>query len=150
MQLSLQLMCLPNSLLTQLPLLVRGSKGRSASSVETADILVPSALHDVTCFNCQKKGHFQRVCRGRALTLSPKRTLAATWNSTIPMVSAAVMPSSLTKSTTVISINRFNGKALVDSGSSESFIHPKLAQPPFLSTLLPVQYRWQLPLWRLK
>ena len=32
-------------LLAQLPLLLQGSKGRSASSVETADILVPSALH---------------------------------------------------------------------------------------------------------
>ena len=40
-----QLMCLPNSLLTQLPLLLRGSKGRSASSVETTDILFPSDLY---------------------------------------------------------------------------------------------------------
>ena len=44
------------------------------------------------------------------------------------MISAAVVPPSLTKSTTVVSINGFNAITLVDSGSSESFIHPKLAE----------------------
>ena len=51
-----------------------------------------------------------------------------TYNLTIAMVSAAVVPPSLTKSTTVVSINGFKAKALVYSGSSESFIHPKLAE----------------------
>ena len=39
----------------------------------------------------------------------------------------ALLPS-LTKSTTVVSINGFMAKVLVDSGSSESFIHPKLVE----------------------
>ncbi len=82
---------------------------------------------DVTCSNCRKKGHFQRVCRGRSPTQSP-RTLAVTCNLTIAMVPADVVPSFLTKSTTVVSINGFKAKAFVDSGSSESFIHPKLAE----------------------
>ena len=105
---------------------------------------------DVTCSNCQKKGHFQRVCRGRTPTLSPKRTSAATWNSTIPIVSAAVVLLSLTKSTTVVSINGFNAKALVDSGSSESFIHPKLAESasllvyPTTSTISMATSSWRL------
>ena len=91
---------------------------------------------DVTCSSCRKKGHFQRVCHGRDPTLSPKKTSAATWNSTIAMVSAAVAPQSLTKSTTVVSINGFNAKALVDSGSSENFIHPKLGEPASLLVYL--------------
>ena len=45
------------------------------------------------------------------------------WQPTI----AAASPS-LAKSTTTVSINGYEAKALVDSGSSESFIHPKLVK----------------------
>ena len=73
------------------------------------------------------------VCRGRAPTLSPKRTPATMCNPTIAMVSAAAVPPPLTKLTTVVSINGYKAKALVDSGSSESFIHPKLTESASLS-----------------
>ena len=145
-------MCLPNSLLTQLPLLLQGSKGRNGSSVETADILVPCALHVMLhALTAGKRGTSNGFVMEGLLRLSPKRTSAAMWNSTIAMVSATVVPPSLTKSTTVVSINGFNAKVLVDSGSSESFIHPKLAE---LASLLVYPTtstnRWQLLLWRLK
>lgn len=40
--------------------------------------------------------------------------------------SPAEVPQSLAKSTTTVSVDGFEAKALVDSGSSESFIHPGL------------------------
>ena len=89
---------------------------------------------DVTCSNCREKWHFQRVCHGRAPTLSPKRTSAATLNSTIAMVSAAVVPPSLTKSTTVVSINGFNAKrSLIVEAWKASFIPSSVS----LSSCLP-------------
>ena len=129
MWLSLQLMCLPNSLLTQLPLLLQGSKGRSASSVETADILVPSALHVMLhALTAGKRGTSKGfVMEGLLRCLQREHRLLRG----IRLLRWSLLqwcPPSLTKSTTVVSINGFNAKALVDSGSSESFIHPKLAE----------------------
>lgn len=73
---------------------------------------------DATCSKCQKKGHFQKVCRGGA----PRSTLP--WqgegNPTLTSISAAV-PQSLVKSTIMVSIDGKETKALINSGSSESF-----------------------------
>ena len=78
---------------------------------------------DATCSKCQKKGHFKKVCHGSAPQLSAEGTSAAMWQ---PMIAAA--SPLLAKSTTTVSINGYEAKALVDSGSSESFIHPKLVK----------------------
>ena len=82
---------------------------------------------DATCSKCQKKGHFQEVCRGGAPPSTTRGASAATWNPTLATISAAV-PQSLVKSTITVSIKGRDVKALVDSGSSESFIHPKLVE----------------------
>ena len=52
------------------------------------------------------------------------------------MIPAAVVPLSLTKSMTVVSISGFKAKAVVGSGSSESFIHLKLAESASLLVYL--------------
>ena len=83
----------------------------------------PAPARDATCSKCQKKGHFKKVCRGSAPQLSAEGTSAAMWR---PMISAA--SPSLAKSTTTVSINGYEAKALVESGSSKSFIHPKLVK----------------------
>ena len=61
------------------------------------------------CSNCQKKGHFKKVCHGSAPQLSAEGTSAAMWR---PMIAAA--SPSLAKSTTTVSINSYEAKALVD------------------------------------
>ena len=60
--------------------------------------------------------------------LSSKVTSATMCNPTIAIVTAAVVPPPLSKSTTVKSLNGFETKALIDSGNLESFIHPKLVK----------------------
>ena len=96
--------------------------------METTDIVVPSALHVMLhALTAGKWGTSKGfVMEGLLLCLQREHRLLR--NPTIAMVSAEVMPPSLTKSTTVVSINGFKAKSLVDSGSSESFIHPKLAE----------------------
>ena len=49
------------------------------------------------------------------------------WQPTLTTISAEV-PQSLTKSTTMVSIDGFEASALIDSGSCESFIHPRLVK----------------------
>ena len=56
-----------------------------------------------------------------------KGTAAALWYPTFVTVSAAA-PQSLVKSMTLVSIDGLKAKALIDSGSSESFIHPELVK----------------------
>ena len=56
-----------------------------------------------------------------------KGTSAAMCYPTLATVSAAA-PQSLVKSTTLVSIDGLKAKALIDSGSSESFIHPELVK----------------------
>ena len=81
---------------------------------------------DVICMKCQKKGHFMKVCRGKSST--PKTGVsAALWSPTFATVSASA-PGSLLKSSATVNVNGWQVKALFDSGSSESFIHPSLVE----------------------
>ena len=82
---------------------------------------------DATCSKCRKKGHFQNVCRSGDPSQSEGRTSAAMWRPTLATISAEV-PQSLTKSTTTVSVDGFEATVLIDSGSSESFIHPGLVK----------------------
>lgn len=79
---------------------------------------------DATCSNCGKRGHYKKVCRSSpsasasAATTSNSPTLATTCSSTSSAVNATV-------SITVV------GKtcnALVDTGSSETFISKAIAE----------------------
>ena len=90
---------------------------------------------DATCSKCRKKGHFQKVCRSGAPRQSEGRTSAAMWQPTLATISAEV-PQSLTKSTIIVSVDGFEATALIDSGSSESFIHPGLVKSAALHVYL--------------
>ena len=79
--------------------------------------------HDAVCSNCQKKGHFAKVCCGRKI--SKNKISAAAWSPTLATVGA---PESLSKSLGTVIIEGLEVKALFNSGSTESFIHPRLVE----------------------
>ena len=107
---------------------------------------------DEGCRRCSKKGHFAKVCRsnpatpGRdGITSATFPTLAAVSSRTPPVllkskdgITAATFPTLaavssrtppvLLKSSTMVTINGEEVRALVDSGSTESFIHPDLVK----------------------
>ena len=89
---------------------------------------------DAVCSNCQKKGHFRKVCRSGASSSMIKGTSAAMWP-TLVAVTASV-PTLLTKSAALVTVNGLETKALVDSGSPESFIHPRLVKAAALRVYL--------------
>ena len=78
---------------------------------------------DAVCSNCQKKGHFAKVCRGRKI--SKNNVSAAAWS---PILATVGAPESLSKSLGTVIIEGLEVKALFDSGSTESFIHPRLVE----------------------
>ena len=73
-----------------------------------------------TCGNCGKKGHYAKVCRSPA-----KPTSAA-----VPLLASvsAASPRCLEKAVCSITINGSKARALVDTGSSESFVSEALVQ----------------------
>ena len=89
---------------------------------------------DAVCSNCQKKGHLRKVCHSGASSSMEKGTSAAMWP-TLAAVTASVPPS-LTKSATPVTVNGLETKVLVDSGSSESFLHPWLVKSAALCVYL--------------
>ena len=72
---------------------------------------------DANCNKCHRKGHYAKVCRSAAATTTTANcaTLAAT-------------PSVLRKAVTKISIEGTEVDGLIDSGSSETFIHPDVIE----------------------
>ncbi|GFX32209.1 putative retrovirus-related pol polyprotein from transposon opus [Trichonephila clavipes] len=75
---------------------------------------------DVTCRNCGKKGHYQRVCKSRPVrnssnVVASSNTLAAILGST----------HSLQKSIIKALVNNIQLSALIDTGSSLSFLNEK-------------------------
>ena len=83
---------------------------------------------DAICMKCQKKGHFVKVCLGKAAVKPISSNSAAVWFPTLATVTPPVNPASLSKSSAMVSLNGFKVKALFDSGSGESFIHPSLVE----------------------
>ena len=79
---------------------------------------------DGICSNCQKREHFAKFCRGRKI--SKNKVSAAAWSPTLATVGGA--PESLLKSSGTVNIEGLKVKALFDSGSIESFIHPRLVE----------------------
>ena len=65
---------------------------------------------DAVCSNCQKKGYFAKVCRGRKI--SKNKISAAAWSPTLATVGA---PESLSKSQGTVIIEGLEVKALFDS-----------------------------------
>ncbi|KAK4326762.1 hypothetical protein Pmani_002779 [Petrolisthes manimaculis] len=76
------------------------------------------------CHKCQKMGHFSKVCRSpsasASVTISDRATLAT--------ITSAAAPGVLSKAVVSILVNGTKIDGLIDSGSSESFIHPDLVK----------------------
>ena len=72
---------------------------------------------DAYCYKCKKKGHFQRVCKSVAPQAS-YIALASTKHT---------VAKSLKKACIDVLINGKSCEALIDSGSTHNFIHPKVA-----------------------
>ena len=83
------------------------------------------------CFNCQKVGHFAKVCYRKRLvpsTGSAKKISASIQpHSTIATVSNKV-PTSLEKAAATVTINGNQVKALFYSCSSENFVNSRFAR----------------------
>lgn len=79
-----------------------------------------------TCQLCSKKGHFASVCRSKQ-NLNAITNEDNSENMDVFAISAA-SPSSLLKSTISVSINNYKADALIDTGSSLSFINEELAR----------------------
>ena len=78
------------------------------------------------CRQCSKKGHFAKVCRSNPTTPGRDGITSATFP-TLAAVSSRTPPV-LLKSSTMVTINGEEVRALVDSGSTESFIHSNLVK----------------------
>ena len=76
---------------------------------------------DAICNKCQKKGHYAKVCRSSQAPTGA--TTAATYRPTLASVTSA-----LSKAMIKILINGSQADGLIDSGSSESFIHPNIVK----------------------
>ena len=72
---------------------------------------------DLECFNCGKKGHFARACRSR----NRFGTCSLAHNSMLSGVVAG-SPKGLQSSVVQATVNGIKVQALIDSGSSESYI----------------------------
>lgn len=70
------------------------------------------------CKSCGKKGHFQRVC----LSTPSSKHNSSTANSVLSAVFVAAAPTSLSNAVVRISANGVRLNALVDTGSSDSYI----------------------------
>ena len=83
---------------------------------------------DATCKSCQKRGHFAKVCRSNPVGSQFEQGSAAA--SVYPTLAAvpSSTPPTLLKSSSKVTINGVSARALVDSCSTESFIHPHLAE----------------------
>lgn len=80
------------------------------------------------CQLCSKKGHFANVCRSKQTQSANAVTDDNIQrDDTLSAISAA-SPSSLRKATSPITINGFKAEALIDTGSSVSFINKSLVE----------------------
>ncbi|GFT01876.1 putative retrovirus-related pol polyprotein from transposon opus [Trichonephila clavipes] len=98
---------------------------------------------DVTCRNSGKKGHYQRVCKSR-----PGRNSSNVVASSNTLVAISGSTHCLQKSIIKALVNNIQLSALIDTGSSLSFLNEKhaakckLKVEPYLG-----KYPWQTPLW---
>ena len=81
-----------------------------------------------TCFSCGKIGHFSRLCWSN--NGSEKRFKSTNQSAAFSLVSltSTACPGSLLRSAILVNLNGKNLTALVDSGSSESYINSKVSK----------------------
>lgn len=83
---------------------------------------------DATCKRCQKRGHSAKVCRSNpAGSQLEQGSAAASVYPTLAAVPSSTPPT-LLKSSSKVTIDGVSARALIDSCSTESFIHPHLAE----------------------
>ena len=80
-------------------------------------------VRDATCRNCGKKGHFGKVCMSKANA----STTAAVFSPTICSITAPC-PNSLSQASVNVSVNGNTLPALINLGSSDSFISQTVAE----------------------
>ncbi|PIK34785.1 hypothetical protein BSL78_28388 [Apostichopus japonicus] len=85
---------------------------------------------DEDCNNCGKKGHFWKMCRSSQNANSQRASTASALFDRPTIASAGT---SLTRSMIEIKVNGKIANCLVDSGSTDSFIHPDLVEKLGLS-----------------
>ena len=79
------------------------------------------SARNAICFNCRKKGHFSKVCRGKAQTNSTAATLdqsICVIQSASPCLAHAIMTATM---------NDHEVSVIIDSESSISYINKKTA-----------------------
>ncbi|KAI8432558.1 hypothetical protein MSG28_013553 [Choristoneura fumiferana] len=84
------------------------------------------------CQLCSRKGHFANVCRSINATNNAVAAEESAVDSDDSEVAAnaisAASPSSLSKATIPVTLNNYHADALIDTGSSVSFIDEKIAR----------------------
>ena len=85
---------------------------------------------DVDCNKCGKKGDFNKVCKSAKSANNSTETMASTiFQRTLASITSGhAGHSGLSKSTCTISIHNNNVNALIDSGSTDSFINPNIVE----------------------
>ena len=81
---------------------------------------------DALCKGCGKQGNFQKMCMSSKSNRNTNK-FASAMHSQISAAFSAAAPGCLSKAVIDISINNTTTKALVDTGSSDSFMCPELA-----------------------
>ena len=98
--------------------------------METVTTLVQDALPVMQfALNVRKRAILQKLAMERS-KISKKKVSAAAWSPTLATVGA---PESLSKSLGTVAIEGLEVKALFDSGSTESCIHPRLVEKAALT-----------------
>ena len=88
---------------------------------------------DAVCNRCQKKGHFAKVCKSNPPLSTPISSVNAAVVPYLAAVATSNEVNALQQSYLTVRIGNFSIKALIDSGSSESFIHPDVVKKCNLS-----------------
>ena len=83
---------------------------------------------EAVCHKCRKIGHFSKVCRSSGPIASITPTDTPTNPVTLASVTSAATPGTLSKAVAKVSIRGSEADGLIDSGSTESFIHPDIVK----------------------
>ena len=83
---------------------------------------------DAVCHNCQKPGHFAKVCQSKRKKSSSNETLASTHPALASVVATSKSPESRQETIIDAYVDNKHVNALLDTGSSNSFICNRFVQ----------------------
>ena len=88
------------------------------------------------CCNCEKIGHFSRMCGLNNKKILPSTSAALSLSvPKLASVQTSYNANSLAKSCIKIQLNGYGALALVDFGSTDSFVHPDLVEKSGMTVL---------------